>query len=180
MSAALKIPELERGVVRLFSLSLPEDDAKSFGKDTAQIAKSLGLTELDGDHAQALRVRDLAGIGLANYLVDGMGVSESSIAADRTKLDALDGYVLAVASPAFDSAGATLSVKMPLTFVGSYAQPGDTVSFSALPSGSSQGSVSPPTSENETKGASNKWALALAMIVLGAGAFFVALSGNGP
>ena len=129
------IPKSERGAVRVFAVNLPVADAKSLIAQTDPLAlqptsrptdaaarQLLGVDDLDTTALELFPVRDLEGVGLADYVMDGLGVPTKDVAEDRQKLDALDGYVLIVLSKAFRGEAMTLQPASTLTLIGSYGE----------------------------------------------------------
>ncbi|WP_102110373.1 hypothetical protein [Oceaniglobus roseus] len=82
----------ETGIVRLFSVSMPAAEAK--GLSDGDKAALLGLDRVDPAHAELVNVSDLAPLGLASYLTEGLGVRPEEVRAVRGRLDALEGHVL--------------------------------------------------------------------------------------
>ncbi|MEM8730165.1 MAG: hypothetical protein AAGF79_09620 [Pseudomonadota bacterium] len=111
----LTLPAGERGRVRVFSLSMSDDEA-----EVLEPADALGVAPLDPARVEIFPVKNLEGLGLTGYLVEGCGIPESEVARDRTRLDALDGHVLLLFSRAYGDTGVTLSPAPALTLIGSY------------------------------------------------------------
>ncbi len=125
----------EAGVVRLFRVDLPAAEIDAFmakdwaGYDAADegaetppwpVREALGAEYLDEGFVEVVAVKDVAGLGLAGYLAEGMGIPEADLAADRAMLDALEGHVLVVSSPAFGGLAQMLDPQQPLRPVGAY------------------------------------------------------------
>ena len=113
----LTIPAGERGRIRVFSLSMSADEAENL-----ELGRALGKYPDDPSRVEVFPVRNLEGLGLAGYLVEGCGVPEAQIAPDRTRLDALDGHVLLLFSRAYGDAGVTLEPEPALTLIGTYTE----------------------------------------------------------
>ena len=124
----------ERGVIRLFALSLSETEAKALrskdpGSDTldpeavALQKEALGVTELDGTCVEVFPVADLEELGLAGYMIEGNGVDPDEIEPDRVKLAALDGWIMIVYSRAFRGKATVLRPAQALTLVATYNDP---------------------------------------------------------
>lgn len=128
MNKALHVLENERGIVRVFRLELGKSEMKAFtaqevlddGHVRSPVKQALGAPVLDHDQVEIFPVSDLIGMGLSAYLVNGQGVLEEDIKADREKLDALTGYVMVVRTAAFEGKEARLKGNYPLEFIGSY------------------------------------------------------------
>ncbi|MEX0283246.1 MAG: hypothetical protein AB3N23_01400 [Paracoccaceae bacterium] len=121
MSGPLTVPPNERGVVRVFSLIIEAGGIKAF-KAPGAIDTALGVSGVDTEYVEVFPVTDLAGVGLANYLVDGCGVPEAVIDPDRDRLDALEGHLMVVLSKAFQGRAATITPAGPLVLAGVYAE----------------------------------------------------------
>ncbi len=117
----LHMPADERGVVRVFSLSMSADEADRL--DTPEtLAKVLGAGPVDPARAEVFPVSNLDGLGLSGYLFEGGGIPETRIAPDRARLDALEGHVLLLYSRAFGDQSVTLDPAPELTLIGAYAE----------------------------------------------------------
>jgi len=120
----LHIPKGEHGQIRLFAVNRPID---VMARNLREIEKTALIDDLLGVHAPAgtaelFPVSDLAGVGLSRYLTDGYAVTQAQIAHDRTRLEALDGYVLLLFSSAFDGRETTLTIGSDLTLIGTYGE----------------------------------------------------------
>ena len=119
----IDVPARERGVVRVFALSLTDAQVTALKDSPEAIAEALGTGEmLDGDHVVFVPMADIAEIGLSGYLIDGAGIPEDQIGPDRAKLDALGGWVLVLYSLAFADRPATLRPASSLTLIGTYGE----------------------------------------------------------
>lgn len=119
----LVIPAHERGVIRLFALSMTDEEAKALEADPDALNAALGVPALDHAHVELFPVSDLEGVGLAGFLAEGGGVPEAELAADRGKLDKLGGWVLVLYSGAFEGRETTLRPVAMLTLIGTYGSP---------------------------------------------------------
>lgn len=110
----LEVRDGEYGVVRVVALGPgpgepgPED-----------VALALGVDRLDPDQVDIVTPGDLAGVGLAGYLTEGMGVEGAQ--ADAARLDGIEGPVAVVRSAAFDGPQ-TLALAPGATLVGVYRE----------------------------------------------------------
>ncbi|MEM1236518.1 MAG: hypothetical protein AAGI10_06065, partial [Pseudomonadota bacterium] len=75
--------------------------------------------------------KDLEGVGLADYLIDGHGADPADVKSDKTKLGALGGWVMVVLSKAFRGQPRELEIDPRLTLIGVYGQEG--VDWSPVP-----------------------------------------------
>ncbi len=144
MTAPIPIPANERHTLRVFTLetTAAEVDRLRDGRGNP-IAALLGVSSLDPDYAEVFDVKDLGDLGLAAYLIDGNGVAEAQIAADRARLDAIRGFVLIVHTAAFGGQAATLHPDARLTLIGTYAEDIPPVRFEPLPDAAAKGVLEP-------------------------------------
>jgi len=122
MSDPLTVPEGEARVVRLFHLALPPEQVRFLRDEPGAMADVLGLTSLDTEHADLIKIADLDELGLATYLTDGAGVPEAEVAPDRDRLAALEGWVLVVLSRAFGGKAAQIRPAKGVNLVATYGQ----------------------------------------------------------
>lgn len=145
---SLTIPAHDRTGLRVFTAKLSPDDLQ---RDKSRLAvELLGDPHLDPAFVEIFDVADLTGVGLSGYLTEGQGVPETSVAMDRTGLDALEGPVLILLSKAFHGREVTLTPDPRLTLVGTYAEERPPVHFEPLPSGSAQGALAPDLPPDRT------------------------------
>ncbi|WP_299969805.1 hypothetical protein [uncultured Roseobacter sp.] len=126
MSAPLHIPAGERGQIRVFAINRPPGDMATALASTPKpdLARELlGAPHLDTTSTEIFPVSDLAGVGLAAYLAEGYAVPDDALAADRARLDALEGYVLLFFSDSLAGSDVTLTPGDALTLIGTYAEP---------------------------------------------------------
>ncbi len=121
MSTAITIPANERGVVRVFALSMTDVEASALKDNPKAVAGVLGTEALPNlEHIELFPVSDLDGVGLLAYLHDGAGVPQEQLAPDRVKLDRLGGWVMVVFSLAFEDRADVLKPDAALTLIGTY------------------------------------------------------------
>jgi len=163
MSDRFEIKANEHGVVRLFTVDTSaEPPMMSIERDWEADAEdppwplrdALGVEYLDSDFIELFDVEDLEGVGLPQYMIDGLGVSEADVAGDRARLEAINGLVLVVLSSAFGGHAGTLTPKSPLRWIGTYTEDRAPVSFKPLPSESATGTTAgkPPPSDAAMSG----------------------------
>lgn len=139
---SISVPRNERGVVRLFALSMTDDQAKRLrdgppsdpgdiigdaGPEPGTLSqqrKLLGATFLDEKFTEVFRVSDLDDLGLTGYMIDGNGVDPNQVLEDSIKLAMLDGWVMVVYSAAFVGQAMTLKPARELTLIGTYNELG--------------------------------------------------------
>ncbi len=109
----------ERGVIRLFSLDMRPEEAK-FLREPGAVDQVLGVEGLDPEQIDIFPVSDLEDLGLYGYLSEGCGVSEDQL--DRTKLEAIEGWVMVLRSAALGGRSATLSLDPRLHLIGLFTE----------------------------------------------------------
>ncbi len=130
MSDDLTIPAGERGVIRIFALDLPDEQAR-FLREPGAAQQVLGAEGLDDAHIDIIRLDDLEEVGLNGYLIDGLGVPKDQINPDWNMLGALTGYVMILRSSAFSGQPMTLHPDPGVRLVATYHEPG--TDWSATP-----------------------------------------------
>lgn len=121
MQGVIEIPKGERGVIRVFDLDMPPEQAR-FLREPGALAQVLGIEDIDLDHVEIFPVSDLEELGLAGYLIQGCGIPESEVAADRARLDAIEGHVLLLRSRAFGGLAERLTPASQITPIASYGE----------------------------------------------------------
>ena len=116
------VPANEHGVVRLFSLSMPAEDAQFLRDDPEALQSALGTGQLDPQGVEIFQISDLADVGLIGYLRDGVDAQEADLMRDGGKIAALAGWVMVVHSTAFDGNATTMKAAPALTLIGTYRQ----------------------------------------------------------
>jgi len=131
MIPTIDIPTGERGLIRVFALSMDDGAAKDLKRETqnrpdgeAALAHMLGVATLDPSYVEIFPVSDLEGVGVAGYLVEGKGANPGAVANDGQKLGALDGWVAIVTSAALDRQGANMTPEAQITLIGTYPEDG--------------------------------------------------------
>lgn len=118
----ITVPKHERGVTRVFSLSLSQEAARKLAGDSSLQAQMLGVDQLRTSGVEVFRLADLGELGLPGYLREGVDAHAQDIERDRAKLVALDGWAMLVHSSAFEGRAVTLTPDAALTLIGTYAQ----------------------------------------------------------
>lgn len=150
MSETFQVKTTERGVIRIFMANLTTDQAADFiaspNEDTpAPIHRALGVTYLDSDFVELFPLTNLEGLGLAGYLVEGLGVAEADVKPHASRLNSMNGQVLIVLSAAFGGFETTITPTAPLKWIGTYTEEGASVKFEPLPSEGAKGAPGTPT-----------------------------------
>ncbi|WP_299830351.1 hypothetical protein [uncultured Roseobacter sp.] len=125
MNTSIDIQKNERGAIRVFAVNLsPAEVTETLQTlPKADVARQLlGNPHLNTASAEIFPVSDLTGMGLSSYLSEGYAVEEAEIGADKSKLDALEGYVLLLFSDSFRGVEMTLTPGAELTLIGTYAE----------------------------------------------------------
>lgn len=142
----MRVPPHERGRLHVFAVNLPaqeiadrftpaETGIHRLSPDDALLADLTNTTGLDAKGAELVPLADLEGLGLSGYLTEGLDIPADATAAEKRKLDALDGYALILTSRAFQGRGFSLGKTASLTHIASFDQPGtDWSSSGAVPS----------------------------------------------
>ena len=139
--APLIIPAHDRHGIRVFSARLTPQELQ---RDKASLLTSLlGDPDLDPAHVELFDTTDLAGVGLAGYLTEGLGVPEAALAPDHDRLEAVKGPVLILRSRALHGRAVTLTPDPRLTLIATYAEDRPPVHFEPLPSSAAQGRLNP-------------------------------------
>ncbi len=119
----IEIQKGERGLIRLFALDLPPEQAE-FLREPGAVAQMLGVSALDHDQIDVIRIVDLEELGLVGYLTTGLGVPADQIDPERAVLDGLRGHVLAIRSKAFAGQAMTLRPDPGLRLIATFREPG--------------------------------------------------------
>ena len=135
----LTLPMGERHVLRVFTLNLPAAEVAQLPGKADLLAALLGVEALDAAGVEVFDLADLAGLGLAAYLVEGNGAAEAQIAADRDRLEALTGAVMILHSAAFDGRATRLHPDPRLRLIGTYGEDLPPVQFHPLPDAAARG-----------------------------------------
>lgn len=138
----LAIPAHERHGIRIFTAALSPE---AMQRDKAGlVAELLADPHLDPAHVELFDTADLAGIGLAGYLAEGLGVSEAALAPDRARLEAVTGPVLVLHSRALHGRAVTLAPDPRLALIASYTEDRPEVQFEPLPLEAAKGRLTAP------------------------------------
>ncbi|WP_270727054.1 hypothetical protein [Shimia sp. Alg240-R146] len=151
----MRVSASEHGLVRLFAVDLPSEDIDAFRETVSDadgevidwpLLSALGAYELDEDYIELFNVRDLEGLGLPGYMVQGLGISETDVREDGNRLSTQRGWVLVVLSSAFGRTEQTLSPRRPLRWLGTYKEEGTRARYDPLPSAAAKGApLTPPS-----------------------------------
>ncbi len=112
----------ELGTTRVFSLSMPDAEARALSQDASAQMALLGTQGLNPAGIEVFALSDLGEMGLLGYLREGTDARDADLQRDASRLAALDGWVMLVHSLSFGGNAATLNTGSALTLIGTYAQ----------------------------------------------------------
>lgn len=148
MPEQMKIKAQEHGLIRIFAVDLHPEETIAFKErqfveddESWPLKDALGATYLDEDFIEFFDVADLEDLGLAGYMVQGLGIAEKDVDEARAQIEQITGPVLIVLSNAFDGLEQVLTPKSPLRWVGTFKEEGAAVQFKPLQSAAAKGSV---------------------------------------
>lgn len=177
MSETFQVSATERGVIRLFTINLSTDQIAGFYEPRPNDAPTplnaaLGVAYLDNNFAEIFPVSDLTGLGLAGYMIEGLGVAQADITPMRSRLNSISGHVLILHSAAFGGSPTTLRPTSPLKWIGTFVEEGAPVKFEPLPSDSASGTtdgqtVKAPKSDARVGGMIAMYALIFMFVLVG-------------
>lgn len=90
------------------------------GSAGATLAEKLGLGDDAADEVELINPADLEGVGLAHYLIEGMGLDPDPVRADRARLDALRAPVALLRGRVAQGEERVLPLPRGLTLLGRY------------------------------------------------------------
>lgn len=122
MTTAQNVKEAEAGLVRLYVLDQPPEEALLLQETPHAITLLLGQDGLDLKHVELFDLADLQGIGLRGYLAEGHGIEADVLAEHALQLDGLTGVVLILRSAAVIDRPTTLAPKAPLRWVATFGE----------------------------------------------------------
>lgn len=145
MSDRIEIKASETGVVRVFDVALDRKAAEAFNRRNGSwpLQEALGAETLDPHYVDLMQVEDLEGVGLSQYLAQGLGVSESDLSEMRGQIEGLSGTVLVIGSGAFGGQAQVLKPRAPLRLVATFNEEKAPVQFDTLPSGGAERTPEP-------------------------------------
>lgn len=119
---AMEVRESEQGLVRLFAVDLPPEDAKRLFEAPDRIAVALGLPDLDATHVDTVDMRDLAGLGLQSFLAEGHGIPDEDLAPHAPLLAQQSGALLVLRSSAILTRPTRLTPAAPLRWIATFGE----------------------------------------------------------
>ena len=123
MTDPLTVRAGEKGVVRVFGLDMPPEQAR-FLREPGAAAQILGVPDLDPDQIEVFAITDLEGIGLDGYLASGHGIPDNEIAPHRSRLQAVTGWAMVVRSRAFGGRALELTPADGVRLIATFTEPG--------------------------------------------------------
>ncbi|MEO0654936.1 MAG: hypothetical protein AAFY77_08710 [Pseudomonadota bacterium] len=183
MSQEIEIAAHEQGVLRLFAIDLPPQEAQGFLRafdetGTGVLAEGLGLPTLNPDYVEVFAGADIDDIGLSAYLVEGYSITDSALADDAARLDNMEGCFAVILSSAFDAHAQTLSVRPPLRLIATYRDAPAVPEMGALPSDSAEGVLPRGSATPSARRGLSGWVIAGAIALI-AGVLVFAVAGGG-
>lgn len=169
MSERFRIGADEQGLVRIFAVDLPAAEVARFaarGPSDWPLREALGAGQLDPQYLELFPVRDLEGVGLPDYMTEGLGIAEADVAEDRARLAALEGHVLVVLSRAFGGVAQEIAPRAPLRWLGTYPEARAPVRFRPLPDEAAKGQVAGPAGKRRSDAAMSGRVAMVALLVL--------------
>lgn len=118
MTLATTVSASEAEVIRVYEVALPGDDAN--GLVTEDVAKALGVADLDGEYVDIFPVSALDEFGLTGYMIEGLGIPADALKEYDARIKTVSGYVVVVLSKAFQGRAATLLNGHPLRLIGAF------------------------------------------------------------
>lgn len=122
----MNVPATEFGVVRVFSVDIPQTEIERFvtpdATGSSPLEEALGASGLNRTYVEVFDLEDLEELGLARYLNEGLGVSVEEVAPYRVRLEATKGTVAVILSKAFGGQATTLTPKPPLRWLATFAE----------------------------------------------------------
>lgn len=119
----LQVAPGERGLLRLFALTLTEAEARALAEPGA-LQRLIGAAHFDPAQADLIALDDLADMPLSDFLAQAHDLPATALDPLRARLDALDGHVLVVRSRAFGGQAMTLLPSPELRLVAVLGEPG--------------------------------------------------------
>lgn len=125
----LEVRATEHKVYRLFAIDLPARDIAAFttpqpsnGGGAYPLRDALGVSYLDPQFVQVLKLADLGDMTLSAYMQEGLGIPANDLAEHAARLDALEGVLAVIHVSAFE-APAVLMPTPPVSLIGAFAEP---------------------------------------------------------
>lgn len=131
MGLATEVSAGEREVIRLYELKLPKEQVREV--TGAEVAKALGVPELDQEYLDIFLLEALQELGLRGYLTEGLGIAEADLAPYAERIDAVDVAAVVVLSRAFKEKPARLKNGHPLDLVGAFREAKGAQAYVPLP-----------------------------------------------
>ena len=174
MTDGLDIPKDNHGLVWVFKVDLPESEAIAFNTETFvddtdvewPMHDALGVKHLDHDFTELFDAAVLKEHGLTKYLSDANGIDDDKLAADREKLDTLEGMLFLVFSSAVPEGVEAFTPQHPVSFIGRYGGDVEIRPFDALPKIDADAILAAPKPSGEKTGGSRLASITVAIIAI--------------
>jgi hypothetical protein len=147
---AIPVSPQETGVIRVFALDLPDDQARALTlarrteADDRRLAALLGVDDLDPVHVDVIAVDDLIDGGLPGYLTEALDAEEGPVTANAPMLAARQGWVVIVLSRAVAGRAPGLTPAPTLRLLATYRTARAAPDPVPLTATSAQGTLSGP------------------------------------
>ncbi|WP_050531979.1 hypothetical protein [Pseudaestuariivita atlantica] len=138
----LSIPAHAPGRIDVFSLDLPAAEAKRLLEDADALADLLGARP-DPAQVETFDTAVLGDLGLAGYLVEGMGVAAEDVAPHSADLGNIS-HAVVVRAAGFGGRAVTLTPRPPLNHVVTLTEENARIDLTPLRSAGAEGHVPPP------------------------------------
>lgn len=180
MTDTMQIRQSETGLVRLFTLNLPEaeardlSDALAAGEPAAEtrLRDLLGAEVIEPTQVEVFPVENLEGLGVSGYLEQGHAIPAAELDAHRGTLDALSGWLVVVPTRAFRSTAQTLKPASALRWIGTFAETPAAPAGPPLHSAAAEGVVGPAGPEAAPAPRQRVpygWLIAICLVILALG-----------
>ncbi len=167
---SLDVATGERGVVRLFALHMPAEQAR-FLREPGAADQLLGVSGLDPDQIDIFNVADMEELGLFGYLTDGLGIPHDQVAASQSRIDGLTGWVMVLRSRAFQGKAMILNPAASLTLAAQFHEPGTDWTATAMQTDSAKPFAAPRVPPRQARDQARRigatlFAVVMALILL--------------
>lgn len=168
----------------IFKIDLPALQIAAFNDETYNedgdmvswpLRDALGAHSLDHDGIEVFDVKDLAEIGLAEYLWDANGMNEADVKPMTPQLDTLKGHVLLVHSMAFNGREANMAPQSPLRHIATFSEPQPRTTLARLEAESAKGNVASAPAQTATATSARSGSLVLGLVALIVAALVITL-----
>ncbi|MBP0482647.1 aspartate carbamoyltransferase catalytic subunit [Sagittula salina] len=115
----------DTSTVHLLHLDLPPRAIERFtamaGTGEWPLKYGLGAAKLSPAFVETIDLRDLGAMTLSQYLAEAYDLPPKALAADKARVDALQGHVVVLPPQAFENTSQQLNVNTPLSYIGGWS-----------------------------------------------------------